>query len=161
MLVAHYRSPIGIVRIEETEGIVNSVSVLEEETEILTPKSLVLEMAVEQLQEYFAGKRSIFDFPYHQTGTPFQQQVWQELSKVEFGQTQSYLQLAEQFGNPLAIRAIASANGKNKLWIVVPCHRIIGKNGELTGYAGGLWRKKWLLQHEAKVTGKAQMELFL
>jgi len=160
MFVAHYRSPIGIVRIEETEGSVSSISVLDEETEILAPKSAVLEMAVQQLHQYFTGKRSIFDFPYHQTGTPFQQQVWQELSKVDFGKTQSYLQLAEQFGNPLAIRAIASANGKNKLWIVVPCHRIIGKNGALTGYAGGLWRKKWLLQHEASVMGKAQMELF-
>jgi methylated-DNA-[protein]-cysteine S-methyltransferase len=160
MLIAHYRSPIGIVRIEETEGSVNAVSVLEDETEILAPKSPVSKMAVQQLHEYFTGKRSIFDFPYHQTGTPFQQQVWQELSKVGFGQTQSYLQLANAFGNPLAIRAIASANGKNKLWIVVPCHRIIGKNGELTGYAGGLWRKKWLLQHEATVAGKAQMELF-
>lgn len=68
--------------------------------------------------------------------------------------------MANTFGNPLAIRAIASANGKNKLWIVVPCHRIIGKNGELTGYAGGLWRKKWLLQHEAIITGEAQTELF-
>ncbi len=161
MNFAHYRSPIGIVRIEETEGNINSISVLDEEVEIIEPQTEVTKLAVQQLHEYFAGKRSMFDFPCHQNGTPFQQQVWQELSKVGFGKTKSYLQLSERFGNPLAIRAIASANGKNKLWIVVPCHRIIGKNGELTGYAGGLWRKKWLLQHEAVIAGKAQTELFL
>jgi len=161
MHVAHYCSPIGIVRIEETEEYISSISVLNEEVEISEPKTEVTKLAIEQLHGYFAGKRSMFDFPCHQNGTPFQQQVWQELSKVGFGKTKSYLQLSERFGNPLAIRAIASANGKNKLWIVVPCHRIIGKNGELTGYAGGLWRKKWLLQHEAVIAGKAQTELFL
>lgn len=160
MPIAHYRSPIGIIRIEEAEGFIISISVLDEEVELSEPQTEVTEQAVQQLEEYFAGKRSMFDFPYHQPGTPFQHQVWEELSKVGFGKTLSYWQLAEQFGNPLAIRAIASANGKNKLWIVVPCHRIIGKNGELTGYAGGLWRKKWLLQHEAIVAGKAQTELF-
>ncbi len=160
MTVAHYYSPIGIVRIEETEGSITSVSVLDEETEILQPQIKITKLAVQQLHEYFTGKRSMFDFPYQQSGTQFQQQVWHELAKVGFGETQSYMQLAERFGNPLAIRAIASANGKNKLWIVVPCHRIIGKNGELTGYAGGLWRKKWLLQHEAVITGKAQTTLF-
>lgn len=160
MQIAHYRSPIGIVKVEETEGSITSVSVLDEETEILQPQSRITKLAVQQLHEYFTGKRSMFDFPYQQPGTQFQQQVWHELAKVGFGETQSYMQLAEHFGNPLAIRAIASANGKNKLWIVVPCHRIIGKNGELTGYAGGLWRKKWLLQHEAVITGKAQTALF-
>ncbi len=156
---AHYRSPIGIIKVEETEGKICAISVLDEETEMIEPQTEVLESAVLQLHEYFAGKRSLFDLPVEQSGTPFQQQVWQQLGKVEFGKTQSYLQMANDFGNPLAIRAIASANGKNKLWIVVPCHRIIGKNGELTGYAGGLWRKKWLLQHEAKMVGKAQTEL--
>lgn len=160
MQTAHYRSPIGIVKIDEIEGRISSITVLDEEVELSEPKTEVSKLAVQQLHEYFAGKRSTFDFPCNQPGTPFQKQVWQELSKVGFGSTQSYLQLSVQFGNPLAIRAIASANGKNKLWIVVPCHRIIGKNGELTGYAGGLWRKKWLLQHEATLTGKAQTELF-
>ncbi len=159
MHVAHYRSPIGIVRIEETEGFVTSITVLDEETEIFEPKTEATQLAVQQLHEYFTGERSKFDFPYQQPGTQFQQQVWAELCKVGFGKTQTYMEMAVQFGNPLAIRAIASANGKNKLWIVVPCHRIIGKNGELTGYAGGLWRKKWLLQHEAIVIGKAQTEL--
>lgn len=158
---AHYCSPIGIIKVEETEDCISSVLFLEEEIDLIQPETKVLKLAIQQLHGYFAGKRSMFDFPCHQNGTPFQQQVWQELSKVGFGKTKSYLQLSERFGNPLAIRAIASANGKNKLWIVVPCHRIIGKNGELTGYAGGLWRKKWLLQHEAVIAGKAQTELFL
>lgn len=160
MNIAHYLSPIGLVKVEETDGKISAITVLNEETETLEPQTEVLQLAVQQLQEYFAGKRSMFNFPTEQSGTPFQQQVWQQLGKVGFGETQSYLQLAHDFGNPPAIRAIASANGKNKLWIVVPCHRIIGKNGELTGYAGGLWRKKWLLQHEATVIGKAQTELF-
>lgn len=158
---AHYRSPIGIIKIEETEDCISSVIFLEEEIDLIQPETKVLKLAIQQLHEYFAGKRSTFDFPFYQPGTAFQQQVWAELNKVDFGKTQSYLQLSQQFGNPLAIRAIAAANGKNKLWMVVPCHRVIGTNGDLTGYAGGLWRKKWLLQHEAVIAGKAQTELFL
>ncbi len=159
-MYAHYRSPIGIIRIEETENQISSIIFMEEEVDLIQPENELLKTAISQLHEYFAGKRSIFDFPVYQPGTAFQQQVWEELSKVDFGKTQSYAQLSVQFGNPLAIRAIASANGKNKLWIVVPCHRIIGTNGELTGYAGGLWRKKWLLQHEAVICGNAQTTLF-
>lgn len=159
-MYAHYRSPIGIIKVEAIENHISSVVFLEEEVELILPETGLLKTAVDQLHQYFAGKRSTFDFPVKQSGTEFQQQVWQEISKVDFGKTQSYAQLSAQFGNPLAIRAIASANGKNKLWIVVPCHRIIGTNGELTGYAGGLWRKKWLLQHEAVVCGKAQTTLF-
>ena len=157
---AHYRSPIGIIKVEETEDCISSVIFLEEEIDLIQPETKVLKLAIQQLHEYFAGKRSTFDFPFYQPGTAFQQQIWAELNKVDFGKTQSYLQLSQQFGNPLAIRAIAAANGKNKLWIVVPCHRLIGANGDLTGYAGGLWRKKWLLQHEAVITGKAQTTLF-
>lgn len=160
MQIAHYRSPIGIIKVEETDNQISSVIFLEEKIDLIQPKTELLQLTIRQLHEYFAGKRSTFDFPFYQPGTAFQQQVWQELSKVDFGKTQSYLQLSQQFGNPLAIRAIASANGKNKLWIVVPCHRIIGTNGDLTGYAGGLWRKKWLLQHEAVIAGKAQTTLF-
>ncbi|RYY21015.1 MAG: methylated-DNA--[protein]-cysteine S-methyltransferase [Sphingobacteriaceae bacterium] len=159
-MYAHYRSPIGMIRIGETEAQISSIIFMEEEADLIQPENELLKTVCNQLHEYFAGKRSTFDFPVAQTGTAFQQQVWQEIDKVGFGKTQSYAQLSAQFGNPLAIRAIASANGKNKLWIVVPCHRIIGTNGELIGYAGGLWRKKWLLQHEAVVCGKAQITLF-
>ncbi len=160
MQIAHYRSPIGIIKVEETDAQISSVIFLEEEVVLIQPETELLKLTIQQLHEYFAGKRSTFDFSFHQPGTAFQQQIWAELNKVDFGKTQSYLQLSQQFGNPLAIRAIAAANGKNKLWIVVPCHRIIGTNGDLTGYAGGLWRKKWLLQHEAVIAGKAQTTLF-
>jgi methylated-DNA-[protein]-cysteine S-methyltransferase len=108
-----------------------------------------LQEAVIQLNDYFDRKRSTFDFKINPQGTDFQQKVWQELLNIPFGKTMSYLDLSKKLGDVKAIRAVASANGKNPLWIVVPCHRVIGSNGSLTGYAGGLWRKKWLLEHES------------
>ena len=112
-----------------------------------------------QLQEYFDGKRSVFDIPLQQPGTDFQKNVWNELLKIEPGKPISYAALSKRMNNPLAIRAIASANGKNKLMIVIPCHRVIGSGGELVGYAGGLWRKKWLLEHEARMMNTGQATL--
>ena len=102
----------------------------------------------DQLNAYFKGKRKSFDLPLDMPGTPFQQSVWKELLKIPYGQTRSYLQQAKSLGNPQAIRAVARANGMNRIAIVVPCHRVIGSNGQLTGYAGGLARKKWLLDLE-------------
>jgi methylated-DNA-[protein]-cysteine S-methyltransferase len=116
-------------------------------------------LAIKQLDEYFAGTRKEFNLPINQPGTDFQKEVWKHLLTVKYGSTMSYLQLANQMNNPLAIRAIAASNGKNMLWIVVPCHRVIGSNGSLTGYAGGLWRKQWLLEHEARVMGIGQTKL--
>lgn len=110
--------------------------------------------AAEQLRDYFAGSRQPFDFPLNPIGTPFQQTVWQALLRVPFGTTLSYMALTRQLGNERAIRAVAAANGRNPLWIVVPCHRIIGSDGSLTGYAGGLWRKQWLLEHEGVRLGR-------
>lgn len=106
---------------------------------------------IEQLIQYFQGERRIFEFPLHQEGTPFQQEVWSLLTAIPYGRTISYLQLATRTGDPKATRAVASANGKNNIAIVVPCHRVIGSNKELIGYGGGLWRKKWLLEHEMKI----------
>ncbi len=103
-----------------------------------------------QLNEYFAGKRFSFDLPIELIGTGFQKQVWSQLTKISYGKTISYRDLAIQLGDPLCIRAAASANGKNPLAVIIPCHRVIGSNGSLTGYAGGLFRKKWLLEHEQK-----------
>lgn len=117
----------------------------------------LIKIAAEQLHEYFAGKRNHFTFPTKQKGTDFQQEVWQKLLDIPFGQTMSYKAFSRH--KPLAIRAIAAANGKNSLAIVVPCHRVIGSNGKLVGYAGGLWRKQWLLQHERKVAQMGQSEL--
>jgi methylated-DNA-[protein]-cysteine S-methyltransferase len=118
----------------------------------------VLQEAVSQLKAYFDGQRTHFDFPMNPAGTEFQQKVWKGLCEIPFGKTMSYLELAKQLGDVKAIRAVASANGKNPLWIVVPCHRVIGTDGSLTGYAGGLWRKKWLLEHENPSTQQSLFE---
>ena len=122
----------------------------------------LLQTCISQLDDYFSGKRKTFELTLSQGGTPFQQKVWDLLYQIPYGKTISYHQLAMQYGDLKAIRAVASANGKNNLAIIVPCHRVIGSNRSLTGYAGGLWRKKWLLEHEAKHhTGVAQLGLLL
>jgi methylated-DNA-[protein]-cysteine S-methyltransferase len=110
----------------------------------------VLDQAAEQLAEYFAGERTEFDVPLAAVGTPFQQRVWRMLEKIPFGETWSYGQLAARIGRPSASRAVGAANGKNPIGIIVPCHRVIGANGSLTGYAGGMPMKKWLLAHEQR-----------
>ena len=104
----------------------------------------------QQLSEYFNGKRILFELPFQQTGTNFQQKIWNELTSIPYGKTISYLELSRKIGNSKAIRAVGSANGNNSICIVVPCHRVIGSNGALKGYNGDLWRKKWLLEHEGK-----------
>jgi methylated-DNA-[protein]-cysteine S-methyltransferase len=123
-----------------------------------TPPCLAL--AATQLQEYFAGTRQSFDVPLHPQGTAFQQQVWQALRQIPAGHTDHYLGLAKRLGNAGAVRAVGAANGANPCLVLVPCHRVIGSQGQLVGYAGGLWRKKWLLDHEAKIRGTYQMGLF-
>ncbi len=107
-----------------------------------------------QLQEYFSGKRTHFDVPLKFQGTAFQEQAWQALLGIPFGETTTYGQQAHHMGNPKAVRAVGAANGKNKINIVVPCHRIVGAKGALTGYGGGLERKQWLLDHEQKIALK-------
>ncbi|MGV3697636.1 methylated-DNA--[protein]-cysteine S-methyltransferase [Flavobacterium sp.] len=148
METAFIQSPLGITKIVgDAEG-VSVISILTEgniTAEI--PKNL--KECVSQLREYFEGRRTEFDFRINPQGTDFQQKVWQELLNIPFGKTLSYLDLSKKLGDVKAIRAVASANGRNPLWIVVPCHRVIGTDGSLTGYAGGLWRKKWLLEHES------------
>ncbi len=147
METAFIQTPLGIAKIEGNENGISVVSVTQEgELSIKIPKNL--KQAVTELNEYFEGKRKEFTFKINPQGTDFQQKVWQELLKIPFGKTMSYLDLSKKLGDVKAIRAVASANGKNPLWIVVPCHRVIGTDGSLTGYAGGLWRKKWLLEHE-------------
>jgi methylated-DNA-[protein]-cysteine S-methyltransferase len=141
-------SPLGTTKIVGGENGVSVISILQE-GEITKKIPKELKEAVTQLNEYFEGKRQNFDFKINPKGTDFQQKVWQELLAIPFGKTMSYLDLSKKLGDVKAIRAVASANGKNPLWIVVPCHRVIGTDGSLTGYAGGLWRKKWLLEHES------------
>jgi len=133
------------------------ILISDEETFVSETIPDVLQPAVTQLQEYFNGSRTHFDFSLNPQGTDFQKKVWNALIRIPCGKTLSYHQLAVQLGDVKAIRAVASANGKNPLWIVVPCHRVIGTDGSLTGYAGGLWRKKWLLEHE---TPPVQQSLF-
>lgn len=109
----------------------------------------------QQLNEYFNGKRKAFELPLMLTGTDFQKRVWQALTDIPYGETRTYMQQAKTLGDEKAIRAVARANGENCLAIVVPCHRIVGSDGSLTGYAGGLKAKKWLLEHEARVAGRS------
>jgi methylated-DNA-[protein]-cysteine S-methyltransferase len=109
-----------------------------------------LQAAGQQLQEYFAGKRREFDLPLNPQGTEFQQRVWRELTKIPFGETRSYGQLAKRIGNPNGSRAVGLANGRNPIAIIVPCHRVIGADGSLTGFGGGIERKEWLLSHEGQ-----------
>ena len=149
-------SPLGITKIEGDENGISIISILSEGV-VSNKIPENLKEAVSQLLEYFDGKRTDFSFKTNPKGTEFQQKVWQELCNIPFGKTINYLDLAKKLGDPKVIRASASANGKNPLWIVVPCHRVIGTDGSLTGYAGGLWRKKWLLEHENPTT---QQSLF-
>ncbi|MEZ4801643.1 MAG: methylated-DNA--[protein]-cysteine S-methyltransferase [Gelidibacter sp.] len=143
------KSPLGFTKIVGDEDGIASISILnteEIETDIIPVE---LEDCVHQLYEYFEGKRTQFDLQLNPEGTPFQKQVWKQLQTIPFGKSVSYLELSKQLGDVKAIRAVANANGKNPLWIVVPCHRVIGSDGSLTGYAGGLHRKQWLLEHES------------
>lgn len=141
-------TPLGITEIQGDENGISKIYIRDENDEITSKITSELEKAAIQLQEYFEGKRTHFTFLLHPSGTEFQKKVWQELLNIPYGKTCSYLELSKKLGDVKAIRAVAAANGKNPLWIVVPCHRVIGSDGSLTGYAGGLWRKKWLLEHE-------------
>ena len=145
--IAFLKCPLGVAKIVGDASGISEISVSDAgEVSISIPKEL--KQAVTQLQEYFEGKRTHFHLKLNPKGTDFQQRVWQELCNIPFGKTLSYLKLSKKLGDVKAIRAVAAANGKNPLWIVVPCHRVIGTDGSLTGYAGGLGRKKWLLEHE-------------
>ncbi|QDO93089.1 methylated-DNA--[protein]-cysteine S-methyltransferase [Formosa sediminum] len=150
-------TPLGFTQIEgDTNGII-SIKVLNYKA---IPSKLIpdsLKSCAEQLQDYFEGNRTNFSIKQNPKGTDFQKKVWDALTKIPYGKTLSYLELSKQLGDVKAIRAVANANGKNPLWIVVPCHRVIGTDGSLTGYAGGLHRKQWLLNHESPVT---QQSLF-
>ena len=142
------KTPLGITTIIGNE---NGVSVIfvSDEGEVSNEIPMILQEAVSQLNDYFEGNRTDFNFKLNPKGTEFQQKVWKALLNIPYGKTRTYLEQSKILGDVKAIRAMASANGKNPLWIVVPCHRVIGTDGSLTGYAGGLWRKKWLLEHES------------
>ncbi len=143
------QSPLGYTKINGDIDGITSVNVLNSEEKTTDIIPLELEDCVHQLKEYFEGKRKQFNLKLNPQGTEFQKKVWKQLEQIPYGKTLSYLELSKQLGDVKAIRAVANANGKNPLWIIVPCHRVIGSDGSLTGYAGGLHRKKWLLEHES------------
>jgi methylated-DNA-[protein]-cysteine S-methyltransferase len=154
----YYKSPLGLLRVGGTDTYISQVSFIDhlDESEYQHagqngPVTPLVIQCIEQLIQYFQGQRRVFDFPVYQEGTEFQQRVWNELTAIPFGKTISYLDLSRRLGDTKAIRAAAAANGKNNIAIVVPCHRVIGSKRDLVGYAGGLWRKKWLLDHETKI----------
>jgi methylated-DNA-[protein]-cysteine S-methyltransferase len=155
----YYHSPVGQLKIAGTADYISEVTFhdvtqkSEGKKKHLPP---LLIQCLEQLIHYFNGEIRIFNLPINQEGTPFQNTVWSELAAIPYGKTISYLDLAIRTGDPKATRAVANANGKNNVAIIIPCHRVIGSNGELTGYAGGLWRKKWLLELEMRVAHGVQ-----
>lgn len=159
MKTAHIQTPIGVLEISgDIDGI---SSVIFKDIPFFKTQfektPVELRDAIIQLNEYFKGERKDFDLKLSPKGTEFQQKVWKELEKIPYGRTVSYQQIASQLGNPKVIRAAASANGKNPIPVIIPCHRVIGSDGSLTGYAGGLYRKKWLLELE---TPSHQQSLF-
>jgi len=154
IISTYYHSPVGVLKISGTNDYISGVTFHDKTQKAEGNKKHLpplLINCVEQLIQYFNGERRQFELPVHQPGTPFQQGVWGELMLIPFAKTISYLELARRTGDTKATRAVANANGKNEVAIIVPCHRVIGANKDLVGYGGGLWRKKWLLEHEAKV----------
>ena len=148
-----YSSPIGRIKIVSDLDCIQALTFIEDsysnEQGIESPA--IIHQCIDELVDYFNGRSTQFTVPIHQSGTDFQQKVWKELYEVPYAKTLSYADLAKKLGDPKVIRAAASANGKNKIAIIVPCHRIIGSDSNLTGYAWGLSRKKWLLQHEFRI----------
>jgi len=145
---AYFETPLGTAKIVGNGSSIVSLVVLDDKIEETKELPDYLLNVVKQMNEYFKGSRKVFDFPIVLLGTEFQVKVWNELCEIPYGKTISYAEQSKKMGDPKSIRAVAAANGKNPLWIVVPCHRVIGSNGSLTGYAGGIWRKKWLIEHE-------------
>ena len=144
---ARVSSPVGILEITGSTQGIRSIMFIDEHSEPTSIPDILVD-CVKQLSEYFAGTRRKFDLQLDPVGTDFQLRVWQQLQTIPFGKTISYLDLARLTGSEFNTRAVGNANGKNKINIVVPCHRVIGSSGKLTGYGGGLWRKEILLKHE-------------
>ncbi|MBT8265534.1 MAG: methylated-DNA--[protein]-cysteine S-methyltransferase [Bacteroidia bacterium] len=151
MKKCYVNTPLGIASIKGDKNGMTAISILNDKDKVSDIVPEELQECVQQLQEYFNGERQSFSLKLNPDGTEFQKKVWTELLTIPFGKTISYLDLSKQLGDVKAIRAVASANGKNPLWVIIPCHRVIGSDGSLVGYAGGLGRKRWLLNHESPV----------
>ncbi len=155
----YYQSPVGMLKMGGTDSYICELTFVDKQEQAnqgTQGMNDLMHQCTEQLIEFFSGKRRSFNIPVYQEGTAFQQRVWAELLNIPFGKTISYMDLAKKLGDVKAIRAAASTNGKNNIAIIVPCHRVIGSDRSLTGYAGGLPRKKWLLQHEFRVAHGVQ-----
>lgn len=158
---AYYDSPLGDIEIRAKEGAIMAVLFRSKPPQFeASPVSGIIGQCITQLDEYFKGDRVMFDLPLRPEGTSFQTLVWKELQKIPYGDTISYIELARRLGDEKVVRAAGSANGKNPVGIIIPCHRVIGANGKLVGYAGELWRKEWLLKHEAAFAPKKAGRLF-
>lgn len=150
----YYESPIGRIKISGSREGIKSLDFEDADcSKDCKPDKLqnipeCLKEAEKQLDEYFRGERKKFLLKLQIEGTEFQKKVWNELQNIPYGATKSYKDIACAINNPKAVRAVGGANNKNRIAIIIPCHRVIGSNGSLTGYAGGLWRKEWLLNHE-------------
>jgi methylated-DNA-[protein]-cysteine S-methyltransferase len=158
---AYYQSEIGLLEIIGSEEAIHAVEFVDAEPQNHDQGDLPQAVAdcIAQLDEYFKGERQTFSLKLDPKGSEFQKAVWQQLTTIPYGQTVSYLDVAKMIGNEKAVRAVGAANGQNEIVIIIPCHRVIGSDGSLTGYGGGLWRKEWLLSHEGSRGGQ-QMKLF-
>jgi methylated-DNA-[protein]-cysteine S-methyltransferase len=152
--VVYFESPLGLVEIKGTALCITSVNFVmdKEEDSVHLPEMVV--RCKKELEDYFAGKRKKFSVNVEAEGSSFQKAVWEELKKIGYGETKSYGDIAKRMKGANMARAVGHANGKNPVAIIVPCHRVIGQTGKLTGYAGGMWRKQWLLEHEGNTSGK-------
>ncbi len=152
----YYSSSIGILKLSYSARGITSVQFTN--TWYEHPRDdLFLQQCYEQLDAYFSGKLKEFSLTLDLQGTAFQMKVWEQLREIPYGQTLSYQEIARRIGNPGSVRAVGHANARNPVSIIVPCHRVIGSDGSMTGYAGGIWRKKWLLDHELRYK---QLDLF-
>jgi methylated-DNA-[protein]-cysteine S-methyltransferase len=148
----YFQSPVGTLKIITDDNHLLGLDFVNNDLQAIEPPvSILAQACVQQLVEYFDHTRQSFDLPLSPKGTNFQKLAWTALQTIPYGQTTSYGDQAKKIGNTKAVRAIGHANSKNPIAIIIPCHRVIGKNGKLTGYAGELWRKEWLLKHEQKV----------
>jgi methylated-DNA-[protein]-cysteine S-methyltransferase len=154
---AYYHSPIGVIEIVGTGGTVSGLNFIHRRPGGTARPDPVLRRAVAQLDEYFRGKRSRFSLPLFLEGTDFQKEVWRELVRIPYGETATYGALARAVRRPKAGRAVGQANHRNPISIIIPCHRVIGGDGRLVGYGGGLWRKEWLLAHERKNASRLRL----
>lgn len=158
----YFQSEIGLIEIVSSDEAIKALYFIDDKAQIepinQTDGPNILQACLTQLDDYFKGRRTAFTLKLDPDGTSFQKAVWQQLLTIPYGQTASYLDIARMVGNTKAVRAIGAANGQNRISIIIPCHRVIGSNGKLTGYGGGLWRKAWLLQHEGMLN--TQLALF-